>query len=84
MNHYTYILFSKGINRYYVGFTSDKLEERIRKHNTNHRGYTGKTNDWVLVYFETFDSKTKAYFREREIKSKKSRIYIEKLIIKAG
>ncbi|MEW4922622.1 GIY-YIG nuclease family protein [Algibacter sp. 2305UL17-15] len=84
MGHYTYILHSKEIDRYYVGFTSDALKERLRKHNTNHKGYTGKANDWVVVYFETYNSKKEAYAREREIKSKKSRDYIERLISSAG
>ena len=84
MKHYTYILYSEKINHYYVGYTSDLLEERLRKHNTNHKGYTGKTNDWVIVYFDTYESRKEAYARERDIKSKKSRIYIEKLISSSG
>ena len=56
------------------------LEERLKKHNTNHKGFTGKANDWEIAYFEVFNSKEQAYFREREIKSKKSRKYIEKLV----
>ena len=67
-----------------MGYTSDLLEERLRKHNTNHKGYTGKTNDWVIVYFDTYESRKEAYARERDIKSKKSRIYIEKLISSSG
>ena len=80
MTCYTYILFSKSIDRYYVGYTCNELEERLRKHNTNHKGYTGKSNDWEIVYSENYKSKTEAYSREREIKSKKSRKYIEHLI----
>jgi len=33
------------INGYYVGYTCDDLKERLRKHNTNHKGYTGRAND---------------------------------------
>jgi putative endonuclease len=80
MNCYTYILFSKSIDHYYVGYTCDELQERLRKHNTNHKGYTGRSNDWEIVYSENFESKTEAYSREREIKGKKSRKYIENLI----
>ena len=53
--YFTYILFSKSLNKYYIGSTSD-IQERIRKHNSNHKGFTGKTNDWELVYTEKFDS----------------------------
>ena len=79
--HLTYILFSKSLNKYYIGSTSD-IQERIRKHNSNHKGFTGKTNDWELVYTEKFDSIQKARFREKQIKNWKSRIMIEKLINK--
>jgi putative endonuclease len=47
---FVYILYSKFKNKYYIGYTSDELEERIRRHNTNHKGYTGGVGDWVLVY----------------------------------
>jgi putative endonuclease len=77
----TYILFSKSLNKYYIGSTSD-IQERIRKHNSNHKGFTGKTNDWELVYTEKFDSIQKARFIEKQIKNWKSRIMIEKLINK--
>lgn len=80
MNCYTYILYSKLLDKYYVGYTNILIEERLKKHNTNHKGFTGKANDWVVVYVEVFDSKNEAYAREREIKAKKSRKYIEKLI----
>ena len=66
---------------YYVGTTAD-LEERIRKHNTNHKGFTGKANDWEGVYIEEYESKSKALNREREIKKWKSRKMIEYLINK--
>ena len=80
MDYFTYILYSKHIDKFYVGYTGLSLVERLNKHNTNHKGYTGKTNDWEVIYFEKFTSKSEAYEREREIKSKKSRRYIEKLI----
>ncbi|MBN8695584.1 MAG: GIY-YIG nuclease family protein [Bacteroidetes bacterium] len=79
MYHF-YILFSESINKFYVGHTGDKLEERLRKHNSNHSGYTGKANDWKIVYSEKFDSKTNAFERERSVKNWKSRKMIEKLV----
>ena len=79
MEYFTYILYSERKNRYYVGHTSD-LEGRLRRHNSNHKGYTGQSCDWQLVYFETFMSKSNAYHREREIKSWKSRKKLLELI----
>jgi putative endonuclease len=75
-----YILFSLTKNRYYVGYTADELSERIRKHNSNHKGFTGKTGDWTLMYQESFDNKQAAIISEATVKSWKSRKLIEKLI----
>ena len=79
VNYYFYILYSEHIDKFYVGHTNN-LEERLRKHNSNHKGFTGKANDWLVVYFEEFDTKTDAYSREREVKKWKSRNRIEELI----
>jgi putative endonuclease len=52
----------------------------MRKHNSNHKGFTGNANDWLLVHHECFESKGQAYAREREIKAWKSRKKIIELI----
>ncbi|MEN8122669.1 MAG: GIY-YIG nuclease family protein [Bacteroidota bacterium] len=79
MTHYFYILFSKQLDKFYIGHTNN-IEERLRKHNSNHKGFTGKANDWEIVYSEEFDTKSGAYARERNIKNWKSRSRIEELI----
>ncbi len=79
-----YILYSDIKNRYYIGYSADELLERIRKHNSNHHGFTGKTGDWKLVYHENYNAKELALKREKEIKAWKSRKMIEKLISSAG
>ena len=76
----TYILHSTEADKYYIGFTGDDIVERLRKHNTNHKGFTGKFNDWVVVYTKIFQEKELALNREKEIKNWKSRKMIEKLI----
>ena len=75
-----YILHSPTSNKYYIGHTTEPIEERLRKHNTHHNGFTGKYRDWILIYFENFLSKNEAYAREREVKRWKRRNMIEKLI----
>ncbi|MGE0770108.1 MAG: GIY-YIG nuclease family protein [Cyclobacteriaceae bacterium] len=75
-----YILYSSLADKYYYGHTTEPIDERIRKHNSNHKGFTGQFNDWRLVYSESYPSKVLAYAREREVKSWKSRTRIEKLI----
>ena len=77
---YFYILFSETLDKFYIGHTTEQLEERLRKHLSNHSGYTSKTKDWMIVYFEEYQSKSMAYRRELEVKKWKSKIRINKLI----
>ena len=58
------------------------LTERIIRHNQKSRGFTGSTNDWILVYQEEFNSQSEAIQRERQIKNWKSKIKIQELIQK--
>ena len=43
-------------------------------------GRDGKTNDWKLVYSESYHNKTLAYARERKIKKWKNRRHLLNLI----
>ncbi|RYY41176.1 MAG: GIY-YIG nuclease family protein, partial [Chitinophagaceae bacterium] len=58
----------------------DNLHERLRRHLSDHKGFTGSIADWKLAYFEPYPSKTEAYARERQIKGWKSRVRIEQLV----
>ena len=78
----TYIIFSSKLDKYYVGSTSDEMEERLRKHNSNHKGFTGGYGDWKVVHIEVFPTNTEALAREKQIKKWKSRKLIENLISK--
>ena len=78
--HYFYILYSNDLNQYYIGHISESLQERLRKHLSNHSGFTAKAKDWIVVYYEEFETKSLAYKRELEVKKWKSRIRVEKLI----
>jgi putative endonuclease len=80
MIYTTYILYSKIIDKYYIGYTSD-MPARLIRHNQKSKGFTGKVNDWELVYQENFKTKQEAYSRERILKSWKSRRKIESLIL---
>ncbi|KAA5534848.1 GIY-YIG nuclease family protein [Taibaiella lutea] len=77
---YFYILYSAILDKFYIGMTSDSIDERLRRHNTNHKGFTGKASDWEIAYTELYQSKSEAYSRERLVKSWKSRKRIEALI----
>src|SRR5436190_1711548 len=78
-----YILYSPNSDKYYIGCTTDTIFERLRRHLSNHRGFTSKAKDWTLVYSEIFDTKTAAPKRERELKDWKSRNRTRELIKKA-
>ena len=74
MLHSVYILFSQKIKLFYIDYTNTSVDERLKKHNTNHKGFTGRTHDWKIIYFETYQNKTNALKKEKEIKSGKANI----------
>jgi putative endonuclease len=76
---FTYIIYSAKLDRYYVGYT-DNLPWRLERHNQGWGRYTRAGIPWKLVYAESHSSKSDASKRERDIKRKKSRSYIEYLI----
>jgi len=80
---YFYILYSEKLDKFYIGYTSD-LQDRLRKHNSNHKGFTGKVEDWDIVYSEEYTSKELAYARERQVKKWKSKVRIKELISRNG
>jgi putative endonuclease len=75
-----YILYSAELDRYYIGFIGDFIAVRLKKHLTNHKGFTGKKADWKVVYTKEYIEKKDAILMEKKIKSWKSRIMIKKLI----
>jgi putative endonuclease len=79
--YYTYIIFSKTLDKYYTG-ACQNIETRINDHLNSRSKFTKAAKDWILVYFETYDSRSLALKRESEIKKKKSRKYIEFLMSK--
>ncbi|NND88805.1 MAG: GIY-YIG nuclease family protein [Flavobacteriaceae bacterium] len=77
MEYVVYILYSKSIDRYYVGYTGVGIDTRLKEHNSNHKGFTGGIGDWSVVHTESFQSKREAILHERFLKAKKSRRYLE-------
>jgi len=74
-----YILYSPGLDQFYIAHTQD-IQDKLIRHNNSGSKATKKAGDWKLAYTETFQSKGGAAKREVEIKRKKSRKYIEWLI----
>ena len=79
MDFFVYIIYSALIDRFYIGYTSD-LTKRMEEHNNGISDYTSSASDWILKYSERYPSRELAMKREKEIKKKKSRRYIEWLI----
>ena len=83
MRYFAYILYSPSLDKFYIGSIADSMEERIRRHNSNHSGFTGRANDWHLIYKEEFADKSMALKREKEIKAWKSKKRIKAMISSA-
>jgi len=60
------------------------VHARLIRHNSKGVTSTKPYIPWELVYSETFNKRAEAAAREKEIKNKKSRKYIEFLIAEAG
>ena len=44
-----YILYSPSLDKFYVGHTGDEKNERLSRHNSNHKEFTGIIGDRPLV-----------------------------------
>ena len=80
MKFYTYILYNKENDKFYIGSTNN-LKKRLVEHNERKSNYTSKyVGGWLLVYYEVFYSRLEAMERERYFKSFKSKVYIKQFI----
>ncbi|CAN5505937.1 MAG: GIY-YIG nuclease family protein [Bacteroidia bacterium] len=78
MEYKVYIIYSSHLDKYYVGHT-DNIDRRLKEHNTGQTRYTSTGDAWILKHTEPFATRADAMKREREIKARKSRKYIESL-----
>ena len=76
---FVYILRSEQFGIFYVGHTDD-LDKRVGEHQAGRSPYTKFRGPWKLVYVEVFSTRGEAMRREGEIKRRKSRRYIERLV----
>jgi len=79
MTFYVYIIQSHKDGSYYIGSTQD-LDERLDRHNQGRSLYTKTKRPWKLVYKEEHADRSSAVRREKEIKSRKKKEYIENLV----
>lgn len=76
---FVYILYSESHSRYYVGQTND-LERRVSRHNLGKVFATKPYLPWKLDYVERYATRSESLKREKEIKRKKSRRYLDYLV----
>lgn len=79
MKFSVYIIYSEIKGKYYIGMTSLSLTERIRRHNSNHQGFTGSSNDWITIFYKEFEFKKEALICEKTIKSRGAKRFLGEL-----
>jgi putative endonuclease len=79
--HYVYILYSEKHDKYYIGQTAD-LQTRFLFHNElAQNSFTSRYRPWVIACAITVDNAGIATRMERYIKKRKSKSYIQKLVV---
>ena len=80
MPFFVYILFSRSLNKFYIGSTDD-LKKRLLEHITGfyEKSYTSKRSDWELFFTIECASRKQAKLVETHIKNMKSRKFINDL-----
>ncbi|NQT75308.1 MAG: GIY-YIG nuclease family protein [Candidatus Omnitrophica bacterium] len=66
--YYVYVLKSKKDNNLYTGHT-ENIEKRIKEHNSGKVRSTSKRRPFVLVYKESFNTRSQARWHERNFKT---------------
>ena len=77
MEYSVYILYSKTLDRFYIGQTQN-LNERLVLHKKKQfeDSYTTRANDWELFHSILCNSRNQALQIESHVKKMKSRKYI--------
>jgi len=78
--YYAYIIKSLISDFYYKGHCQD-LEKRIAQHNSGMTVSIRPFLPFKLVYFESFETKEEAIFREKYFKSAAGRRYLKTKLI---
>ena len=76
---YVYILQSLTSDKYYIGQTNNP-ERRFLYHNLGYSKSTKGEMPWKIVYQQEFMSRAEAMKREKQLKSYKNKLYLEKII----
>ena len=74
-----YILFSKQLQKYYVGYSSKNAQDRLKEHLYNHKGFTAKAKDWNIIYKIEMNSKSEALMLETKIKKRGAKRFLNEI-----
>jgi putative endonuclease len=74
-----YILYSQTVGKFYTGFTSLSLDERLAYHNAKNKSFTNQATDWSIVFSEAFQTKKEAMAFERKIKKRRAKRFLDNL-----
>lgn len=80
--YYTYVLFNKVTNRYYVGFTPD-LRKRIKKHFSGQVLSTKSNQNYALASFAGFKMRNDALDFEKYLKTGSGVAFMNKHFLKS-
>ncbi len=78
--YYTYVLYSPNFDQIYIGHT-DNLNQRQERHNAGLVKSTKRYIPWKLIYYETFETRSEAMKREKELKSHQGREFIRTVVL---
>ncbi len=79
--YYVYVLYSRKISKFYIGYTKD-LNNRIEHHNLGLDRWSERGIPWKLVYFEKYENKQDALRREKFLKTGKGSKFVKARIAK--
>lgn len=79
---YTYILFNRVTNRYYIGYTPD-LRSRLRTHLQGNVKSTKSNLNYQLAWYCAFPERNQALSMEQYLKSGSGRAFMNKRLLKS-
>jgi putative endonuclease len=77
--YYVYILQSVKDHKYYIGSSAD-VKARLKYQNAGKQRSTKNRIPFILVYTESFENRSQAEYREKQIKSYKGGAAFKKFI----
>ena len=78
--YFVYISKRINFNRYYIGSTED-IKRRLLHHSSGKIKSTKAYKPWEIVYSESYNTRSEAFKKEKQIKSYKGGVVFKKLLL---